>query len=143
MAITALSTIKSWFLTGLKPTQGQFHNTWDSFWHKLESIPIESVDGLEETIDNLEQSSGPVEISLTENGEYVIPAGKLLEYLIVKSIDNQNVTIGTTSGGGEIVDLVAYGAGEHQVYDLLLYADNETTIYFTIATEIVVKIYIR
>lgn len=44
--MTALNTIKSWFRTGLKPTQTQFWSTWDSFWHKEEKIPQSSIDGL-------------------------------------------------------------------------------------------------
>lgn len=41
------NTIKSWFLTGLKPTQAQFLATWDSFWHKDEKIPITAIDDIE------------------------------------------------------------------------------------------------
>jgi hypothetical protein len=44
-----LSTIKNWFKTGLKPTQQQFWDTWDSFWHKDENIPVANIEG----IDNL------------------------------------------------------------------------------------------
>jgi len=44
---TPLNTIKNWFRTGLFPTQAQFWSTWDSFWHKDESIPQESVNGLQ------------------------------------------------------------------------------------------------
>ncbi len=32
-------TIKSYFETGDRPTQEQYHDTWDSFWHKDEVIP--------------------------------------------------------------------------------------------------------
>jgi len=32
------ATIKSYFETGDKPTQVQYHDTWDSFWHKDESL---------------------------------------------------------------------------------------------------------
>ena len=43
MAKVNLSTIKNWFKTGLKPTQEQFFSTWDSFWHKDDAIPAESI----------------------------------------------------------------------------------------------------
>lgn len=46
MAIVSLATILGWFKTGDKPTQAQFANTWDSFRHKLESIPVGDIDGL-------------------------------------------------------------------------------------------------
>jgi hypothetical protein len=51
MAVTALNTIKNWFKTGLKPTQAQFWATWDSFFHKEDKIPIESVEGLQTVLD--------------------------------------------------------------------------------------------
>ena len=45
--MTALATIKNWFLTGLKPTQSQFHAWMDSFWHKSDMIPTNKIEGLE------------------------------------------------------------------------------------------------
>ena len=48
---TPLNTIKNWFKTGLKPTQSQFWATWDSFWHKNETIPVNSVENLQESLD--------------------------------------------------------------------------------------------
>lgn len=42
-----INTIKNWFRTGSKPTQTQFWNTWDSFWHKDQRIPISNIDTLE------------------------------------------------------------------------------------------------
>ncbi|MEO8236403.1 MAG: hypothetical protein ABI549_13380, partial [Flavobacterium sp.] len=47
MAIVNLITIKNWFKTGLKPTQQQFWDTWDSFWHKEDMIPIEKIQGIQ------------------------------------------------------------------------------------------------
>lgn len=46
MKIVDLNTIKSWFKAGKKPTESQFHAWMDSFWHKLEKIPMEIIDGL-------------------------------------------------------------------------------------------------
>lgn len=46
MAKVNLTTIKNWFKTGLKPTQSQFWDTWDSFWHKDEQIPLTNIDGV-------------------------------------------------------------------------------------------------
>jgi hypothetical protein len=46
MAKVSLATIKNWFRTGLKPTQAQFWDTWDSFWHKDETIPADKIENL-------------------------------------------------------------------------------------------------
>ena len=37
-----LSTLKSWFRRGLKPTESQFSDWLDSFWHKDEELPAVS-----------------------------------------------------------------------------------------------------
>jgi len=47
MAKQTLNIIKNWFKTGLKPTQAQFWDTWDSFWHKDETIPTGSIENLD------------------------------------------------------------------------------------------------
>ncbi|MDH1880919.1 hypothetical protein N5D90_00005, partial [Empedobacter sp. GD03797] len=48
---TDINTIKNWFKTGLKPTQNQFWSTWESYWHKSESLPISSINGLGGLLD--------------------------------------------------------------------------------------------
>ena len=44
--MTDLSTIKSWFRRGMKPTAAQFSAAFDSFWHKAEGIAISAINGL-------------------------------------------------------------------------------------------------
>lgn len=50
MAQTAINIIKNWFKTGLKPTQEQFWNWMDSYWHKDELIPQENIQDLSTTL---------------------------------------------------------------------------------------------
>jgi len=50
MAIQTLNTIKNWFKTGLKPSQAQFWDTWDSFRHKFEKVPVKDIDGIDELL---------------------------------------------------------------------------------------------
>lgn len=47
MAKTNLSQLKNWFKNGLKPPQEHFWNWMDSFWHKDEKIPINTIQDLE------------------------------------------------------------------------------------------------
>jgi len=51
MAKQSLNTIKTWFKTGFKPTQQQFWDTWDSFWHKDEIIPASKIENLDIRFD--------------------------------------------------------------------------------------------
>lgn len=57
MAVVSLSTIKNWFKTGLKPTQAQFWDTWDSFRHKGEQIPIGDINGIAAVYDSINSIS--------------------------------------------------------------------------------------
>jgi hypothetical protein len=45
---TPLHTIFSWFETGDFPTETQFKDTFLSFYHKDDSIPVKSIEGFEE-----------------------------------------------------------------------------------------------
>ncbi|MBB6274731.1 hypothetical protein HDF26_005213 [Pedobacter cryoconitis] len=51
MAKQTLYAIKNWFKTGLKPSQQQFWDTWDSFWHKDDVIPAANVENLDKRLD--------------------------------------------------------------------------------------------
>ena len=51
MAKQTLNTLKQFFKTALKPTQQQFWDWLDSFWHKDDKIPLTSLDGLQDELD--------------------------------------------------------------------------------------------
>jgi hypothetical protein len=57
MAIQTLNTLKTWFKTGLKPSQQQFWDTWDSFRHKIEKVPFQDVENLEQTLNEKAEKS--------------------------------------------------------------------------------------
>lgn len=42
----SLPTILNWFLTGKKPTQAQFWEAWQSYWHKDDVIPMSKIQNL-------------------------------------------------------------------------------------------------
>ena len=52
MAQTAINTIKQWFKTGSKPTQDQFWNWMDSYWHKDELISQNKIQDLNTTLSS-------------------------------------------------------------------------------------------
>jgi hypothetical protein len=51
--ITNINIILGWFKTGKKPTQKQFWDSWQSFWHKDEQIPQASITNLINTIHRI------------------------------------------------------------------------------------------
>lgn len=50
--VVSIETLKSYFETGKKPTQAQFANLIDAFYHKNEGIPQDKIDGLADTLSN-------------------------------------------------------------------------------------------
>lgn len=61
--ITDKNTLKSWFRRGLKPLEVQFHAWMDSYWHKSESIPVGSIEGLENTLNQKAEDAAMNQIS--------------------------------------------------------------------------------
>jgi hypothetical protein len=68
MAKQTINSIKNWFRTGLKPTQAQFWDWLDSYFHKDEKIPLTSIDGIQEEFDK-KVDKGLIQISDVENLE--------------------------------------------------------------------------
>lgn len=103
--VTSLLVIKNWFKTGLKPTQTQFWATWDSFWHKGESIPQASILNLEQTLQdivNLIGGEGSDFSNKLDRGGYTATAQDIFN-LIVTSISvtgdsNKIITITRVDG---------------------------------------------
>lgn len=58
MAKQTVNILKGWFSTGKKPLQNQFWDWLDSFWHRDDSIPIASITGLQDALDNLAANAG-------------------------------------------------------------------------------------
>jgi hypothetical protein len=123
MAQVSINTIKSWFLTGIRPVQENYHDWMDSFWHKDESIPTASVagldailgdtatntqiDNLQQQIDNLVVAAGREDIFLSSGGnDYIIPEGRLVECLIFTASASTQVEVFETASGDPISDFL-------------------------------------
>ncbi len=52
MATTSREQLKAWFRKGLKPLESQFAAWIDSYWHKEDSIPMSSIDGLNDALND-------------------------------------------------------------------------------------------
>ena len=49
--MTALTTLYKWFSDLKKPNGAQFKALIDSFWHKSEKIPMDTIDGLDRIVE--------------------------------------------------------------------------------------------
>lgn len=101
MATTARSILKNYFLTGKKPTQGEFANLIDSFLHKTEdSLGIADISGLSTSLGS--------KASLTQVNAVVTALGNLSDLdtadqtSIVAAINELKELIGLSGGGGSV-----------------------------------------
>jgi len=102
MPAIALNTLKGWFVTAAKPLQAHYHAWLDSFWHKNEDIPIDTVEGLTDAL-NTRPNAAQLETNykirqpITASGDtdygVVIPDGMLIREIILWSDDAATCTI--------------------------------------------------
>ena len=91
MATTDKNTIYSWFQTDDFPTEAQFRATWDSFWHKSESIPMNSISGLSQAFVNTATTS---QVNAKANKDASnIDVEAFLDVLKLNQIEISNLTL--------------------------------------------------
>lgn len=152
MAVITLSAIKNLFLTGGKPTQVQYHNVWDSFFHKSETVPQASVTGLEaaladvptqESIDDLNAALAGTTVSKTNGQTIAVESGKLVDVVIVTSATSQNVKIESGSGLEDVVPLTAFSAGQTRLFRCDFLSVGASTLTVTCTGSITIKYFKR
>lgn len=149
MAIVSVSTLKNWFRTALKPTQQQFWDWLDSYWHKLEPIPMSAVSGLDDALtgfasqEDVEALKAITIETSAATASAAIPAGVVVHAVRVKSTAAQTINIGTTTGGSQVIGGEEFGANVGRV--LVLYYDNDaaSTMHFSgLSGNNIIKIYL-
>ena len=139
MAIQTLKTIKNWFRTGLKPTQIQFWDTWDSFRHKDDKIPLED-------IENIDQITG----------QKIIPSGEFLIFKVAPNTADEleigDSVIGYCEGnflaeatyyGGDTSLMSSFTKPNNLVGKILSFTTNTQYLYDSITYELNDEILLR
>ncbi|MFK7030986.1 hypothetical protein [Flavobacterium oreochromis] len=109
-----ISTLKNWFKKGLKPTQEQFWEWMDSYWHKKEKIPIEKIEGIDPILQTIN--------TLNERNHLIIKTRELQIFKVAPNSNNNILEIGdfvqgivegqfinATYNGGDSTKLTSYG----------------------------------
>lgn len=86
---TTKEILKFYFETGKKPTEAQFSEFLDSYWHKKESIPKEKIEGLENLSLDFDLLWSPTskKLSLTD------AQGNVLSEISLQSLDNEGTDL--------------------------------------------------
>lgn len=121
MAVVSIQALKSYFLTGKKPTQQQFENL----------------------IDTLQAVQNNVVTIGSGVNQVVIPANTLVDDIVLLGNVNEGYTlkIGTTPNGTDIINNEDLNQ-DKTVLPLKLFFENQTTLYFTnVPNSVIIKIY--
>lgn len=131
MAIVNRDTIKTWFETGDYPTQQQFADAWDSYWSKLEGIPISAVTGLS-TVLNALQPNLPIVGDVTGSGTVLLPNARLVLCIVLYGASAAGeVLIGAAAGADDWAAVELPNTTDEQTQLLLRRAAANTTLHFT------------
>lgn len=136
-----IDTVKQWFVTKAKPTQTQYHTLFDYLRFKDQQIPLADVQGLITLLQSKLDVSvyeatvvalSIVEVSIVGNGIIEIPAGYLLEKIIMLPSVSSAIKVGLTLGGEEIFpeNIVSDTQGEVLAIDLYAVSSSRQ-IYLT------------
>lgn len=140
--ITALEIIKGWFRTRSTPTQEQFWATFDSFFHKDETIPFQALpeSDLRAYVDGrIEQTPGGgggdgVDVVVTRSVEgsdmVIIPSNSLLKTFIITPTSDGEIKLGRTAGAADLVLLDGL-TNQVQAYQDLLFFSTTTDLHLT------------
>ena len=117
MSKLSINALKQLFKTGLKPDQSAFWNWMDSFWHKDEKIPLDSLDGLQDELDKYATKeyvdnsggtggSGIKSATIDGNGD-----------LIITLSDDSTLNAGNAKGADGVIGVDGKSAYELAVID--------------------------
>lgn len=130
MAIVSRAQIKQWFRTRLKPTQAQYWDTWDSFWHKHDSLPTSQITNLDTILGSkasneaLGNAIEALEQAISDKPDvYVddalIDANALVSLTRTNGLDPVNLQLGTMA-------LYKFWTGTQAAYDAIAVKDAMT-----------------
>ena len=121
MAVQPRQDLKDQFVTGGKIKKTAIDDWLDSFVHRSELG----------VVLNIPAGGAPA----------VLEAGGFIDRIIVSSATAQDISIGTSSGGTEIVDTRPVAASGHFIHAEDLFANSSPlTLYFTNPNPITVRI---
>ena len=91
MAVVSRDQIKSWFRKGLKPLEVHFASWIDSFWHKNDAIPMSSIDGLN---DALNQRTISIDDALSDSS-----TNPVQNRIVKQALDAQRIEVDSSLSG--------------------------------------------
>jgi len=105
MAQQTRDQLKQWFETGDYPTQQQFWDWIDSFILNTDSIPLATINGLVDILNNKQDKITPHVILLQPGtASWNVPAGTLVEKIWFQLTTTTNISVGTSLGADDVYE---------------------------------------
>jgi hypothetical protein len=135
--MSSRNILKGWFSIRKKPTETQFADWIDSYFHLTEdTLPIAKINTLQDVLDGLQlqinqgMSVGNIITLPAGTGSFLCEAGKVYDKIaFIDPYLNSDVLIGETVGGEEI-NRVEVTGGRGSIRQDITYP-VATTIYFS------------
>ncbi|RTL47467.1 MAG: hypothetical protein EKK39_14280 [Sphingobacteriales bacterium] len=136
MAQQSRNQLKQWYITGAYPTQQQFWDWLDSFWHKTaDAIQITDVQNLLTTLQNKADISSLNTLQIATilpagTLYYDFPAGYLLKVIWFFGPTPATIGVGYATGINDIFGPGQLDAGGDLVFDGIIPFAQTKRIYF-------------
>lgn len=129
MAIESRNTLKGWFETGDTPTQAQFVDFFDSYFHLTEdTLPANKVDGLVLTSS-----------TITGSGSIELDEGDFLNSITIKATAAGQITVGYTAGAGDVANLQTFANNEVVTFAVNRYFNADGAVYVSGDCELILR----
>ena len=133
--MTILSTILGWWSGTRVPTVAQRQETFSSFRHLNDKVPISDVEGLENLLNGFVKSDDlqnmyPFVTTCDNSSLYIVSLTKdtMIKYIVLKSPEDRDILI---TIDGDFNETITVDANRSNVVTLGCYLDNDQDIKFT------------
>jgi len=141
MNITDKSSLKDWFRRGLKPLQVQFAAWIDSYWHKLEKIPVSAIDGIQEMLDGFTKKVVEIVTEAAKNVQFERRIAIVMETNeTVMPIGEPMIIYKATAKNVSKLEVKANDSTVTQWMEVPLDTETEIDISATVPTDALVRI---
>lgn len=86
--------------------------------------------------DTIETLAERDSVTFSGSGILMFKKGQMLQSLVIKSFSAQSISIGTTSGGTDIVNADLFSQDETKTYTLNIFFNTNASIYITATSDI-------
>ncbi len=129
MAILSRAELKTYYRTESTPDQQQFWSWLDSFFHKNDTIPLASVEGLFALLNTLPKAMQPA--TLNADGSVTVATKCRIHVIVLETEIAQTISIGRTLAGVDVAEQIEVTPGESSCITTIVSLPANGQLYFS------------